>query len=239
MPLFEPLVAAKLGATIDLIGNGRFGINVVSGWNESEMRMFGKTNPPHDERYAIADEWLTLVERLWTEGEEFDFDAKYFTASKAYLAPRPVQAPRPIIVQAGSSPAGTDFAARHADFGFNAFPDLGKLTALNSGLKTKAAGYGRDIGVINLATVVCADTEAEARPGLRVLRRQAGRLRGGGEPHRGTRRRRHPLLVPGCLPRHDAWTHRGRGRLPVVGTPEQIVDSMLALPLMVEAGLQR
>ena len=58
VPIFHPMLAAKLAATIDNTSNGRFGINIVAGWNEAEFGMFGLDQLDHDARYAAANEWL-------------------------------------------------------------------------------------------------------------------------------------------------------------------------------------
>jgi alkanesulfonate monooxygenase SsuD/methylene tetrahydromethanopterin reductase-like flavin-dependent oxidoreductase (luciferase family) len=229
VPVFEPLVAAKQGATIDHIGGGRFGLNVVAGWSDSEMAMFGKKNPEHDERYAIADEWITLVKNFWTSGEEFDYDGRYYQAHNAYLAPLPLQDPRPVIVQAGSSPAGMDFAARHADFGFQVFPEIPRLTEMNADLKDRARAHGREIGVLSTAYVVCADTEKEARRIVEWYVDEHGDFDAAGNLIE--------QLIGGASQSWPEDAYRGMARgviagwsgFPLVGTPEQITDLLLQL----------
>jgi alkanesulfonate monooxygenase SsuD/methylene tetrahydromethanopterin reductase-like flavin-dependent oxidoreductase (luciferase family) len=229
VPVFEPLVAAKQGATIDHISGGRFGLNVVAGWSDPEMAMFGKHNPEHDERYAIADEWITLVEQLWTQEEEIDFQGRYYRARGAYLAPRPLQQPRPVIVQAGSSPTGMDFAARHADFGFQVYPEIPALTEMNASLRKRAAARGREIGVLSTAYVVCADTEKEARRYLNWYVEEHGDFEAAGtviEQLIGGASRSWP---------EDAYRAMARGVVagwsgfPLVGTPDQITDQLVQL----------
>src|ERR1700740_2550485 len=56
--LFNPIIAAKEFVTADHIGAGRFGLNLVVGWNEGEFEMFGATLRDHEARYAYAQEWL-------------------------------------------------------------------------------------------------------------------------------------------------------------------------------------
>src|ERR1043166_4984971 len=73
LPHVHPIVAAKQATTIDHISNGRFALNVVCGWYTPEMAMFDGTQRPHDDRYRYGAEWLTIVKRLWTEEEPFDF----------------------------------------------------------------------------------------------------------------------------------------------------------------------
>src|SRR5579863_3825101 len=76
VPTVHPVRAAKEIATIDHISGGRFALNIVAGWNEPEIRMFGVSQREHDQRYAYADEFTTLLKRLWTEND-FDFAGNF------------------------------------------------------------------------------------------------------------------------------------------------------------------
>ena len=60
-PLFNPIIAAKEFVTADHIGAGRFGLNIVVGWNEDEFDMFGVKQREHEQRYEFAQEWLDAV----------------------------------------------------------------------------------------------------------------------------------------------------------------------------------
>lgn len=163
VPTVHPVRAAKEAATIDHISGGRFGLNLVAGWNEAEIRMFGLEQRPHDERYAFSDEWATLVKRIWNE-DTFDFDGRYFKMPGVHSEPKPVQAQGPAIMSAGQSPAGSDFAAHHADVQFIFLPDLSKTADVIGSLKQNAkTRYGRDLKVMSLANIVCAATEREAQ----------------------------------------------------------------------------
>ena len=62
-PLFNPLIAAKEFVTADHIGEGRFGLNLVVGWNEDEFEMFGVKQRDHDERYDYAQEWVDVIKQ--------------------------------------------------------------------------------------------------------------------------------------------------------------------------------
>ena len=62
-PLFNPIIAAKEFVTADHIGQGRFALNIVAGWNEGEFEMFGVTQREHAARYDFAQEWLDAVKR--------------------------------------------------------------------------------------------------------------------------------------------------------------------------------
>lgn len=103
VPTVHPVRAAKEIATVDHISRGRFALNIVAGWNEPEIRMFGVSQREHDQRYAYADEFTTLLKRLWTENG-FDFSGEFFKVPGAYSEPKPVQRPWPLIMSAGNSP---------------------------------------------------------------------------------------------------------------------------------------
>lgn len=226
---FEPVVAAKQAATIDNIGGGRFGLNVVAGWNEAEMGLLGRDLLSHEARYAQADEWITLVKQLWEAEEEFDFHGEFYAARQAILAPRPVQQPRPVIVQAGSSPTGMDFAARHADFAFQIHPEIDEVAGMNKRLREIAAGHGREIGVLGTAYVVCADTEAEARRYHDHYVDDLGDFAAAGnliEQLIGGQARSWPEESFRAMARGMV---AGWGGYPLVGTPDMIVDQLLRL----------
>jgi len=85
VPTVHPVLAAKQAVTIDHISGGRFGLNVVAGWNAPEIGMFGTPQREHDERYRYSDEWLTLMKRLWTESGAFEFAGEYFQIKEVCL----------------------------------------------------------------------------------------------------------------------------------------------------------
>src|SRR5271167_4566435 len=66
VPLFHPVVTAKMGGTLDHIGNGRCGLNIVSGWSEREFGMMGVEVIPHDERYRRTEAYVEIIKGLWT-----------------------------------------------------------------------------------------------------------------------------------------------------------------------------
>src|ERR1700691_2480719 len=71
-PLIHPVIAAKQFITADHIGQGRFGLNVVCGWNEDEFEMFGVQPGDHEARYRQGQEWLDVIKMIW-ERDDFDF----------------------------------------------------------------------------------------------------------------------------------------------------------------------
>jgi dimethylsulfone monooxygenase len=163
VPTIHPIVAAKMAATIDHISNGRFGINMVCGWFTPEMEMFGVKMMEHDNRYDYASEWVDVVNKLWTE-EWFDHEGEFFTINQGFSEPKPYQSPRPVLISAGSSPKGREFAAKYCDINFSVVENIEKGTAWVDAMKKQAwEDYQREIGTFTYSYAVVRDTEAEAR----------------------------------------------------------------------------
>jgi len=180
-PLFHPLIAAKQMVTADLVGEGRFGLNIVAGWNDSEFEMFGVSQREHDERYRYAEEWLDVMMLAWTGPEQFDYDGRFLNLKEVRAKPKPFGGTRPLIMNAGASPAGRAFALRNCDAFFTSLSsarimkaeqggyaassdiDLIELTAQNvAGIKAEAQAQGREIEVYTQGQVICRRTQKEA-----------------------------------------------------------------------------
>ncbi len=158
--LIHPVFAAKQVVTADHVGHGRFGLNVVSGWNVGEFSMFGAELLEHDERYEYTEEWITIVRRIWRETDPFDFKGKYFDLQSVIGRPKPVRPSGPKIMSAGSSPAGRAFAGRHADALFMVIVDGPKLQDEIEALRSAAQ---RPVGVFASGHMMSRRTEKETR----------------------------------------------------------------------------
>jgi FMNH2-dependent dimethyl sulfone monooxygenase len=164
-PLFAPLIAAKEFVTADHIGEGRFGLNLVCGWNEGEFEMFGATLRDHEERYAYAQEWLDVVKLAWSPREDFDFDGRYFSLKGVRAKPKPYGGTRPLIMNAGASPTGQAFAIRNCDALFSTIShgiSLQETTQHVENVKAAARQYGREIDVYTVGVVTCRPSAREA-----------------------------------------------------------------------------
>ena len=94
---------------------GRFGLNIVVGWNEDEFDMFGVAQREHDDRYEYAQEWIDVIKMIWSDQEDFDFDGKYLHMKKIRGKPKPYGDTRPVIMNAGASATGQAFAIKNCD----------------------------------------------------------------------------------------------------------------------------
>jgi len=160
--LIHPVFAAKQMVTADHIGKGRFGLNIVCGWNTDEFGMFGIEIKDHDRRYELGDEWLRIVKRLWTEKEPFDFDGEFFKLENVRAEPKPYSQPWPTIMNAGQSGAGLDFAIRNADYLFRGIQTAEKTKNDIAQMRAETAKLGRNVGVFTNAYVVVRPTKKEA-----------------------------------------------------------------------------
>jgi dimethylsulfone monooxygenase len=226
VPTMHPIVAAKQGATIDHISEGRWGLNIVCGWFTPEMEMFGMQQMAHDTRYRYASEWIRVMKRLWSE-QHFDHQGEFFTIKDGYLLPKPVQQPYPVIINAGFSPAGRDFSAREADFNFISIDTLENGKAVVTDVKRLAHSYGRDIGLMSYAFVVCRETEKEAHQVHRHIIEKgdwgaARNILGLLGVESGSFTEQH-------LTQFAENFIAGWGGYPLVGTPEQVTEGLLKL----------
>ena len=228
VPTVHPVRAAKEVATIDHISGGRFGLNIVAGWNEREIAMFGKPQKPHDERYDVADDWITLCKQLWTTDGEFDYWGPHFHSPGCYSEPKPLQRPWPALMSAGNSSRGQEFAAAHADFNFVVAQDVQALRAVaDNGRRLAREQYGREMQIFGQAYIVCRETEKEAQDFLREYVYDRG-------DWEGVRNLLDVLIPNSHSALGDGWESMaanliaGYGAIPLVGTAEQIIDGMLA-----------
>ena len=162
VPLNHPIVAAKQMATVDHIGEGRFGVNVVCGWTDDEFRMFGVSRKEHEERYAQGEEWWSIVRRLWAGEPPFDFRGAHYELREVEGAPQPYGGRAPIMMNAGTSPSGRSFAIRNSDLHFDAVRMPEDDVERVAETKRLARDAGRDVQVWTPIGVVCRPSQRQA-----------------------------------------------------------------------------
>lgn len=212
----HPALFAKAAANIDHISGGRLALNVVSSWWADEARQYGLQFDEHDDRYARTEEWLTVVEGLWTE-DRFSFEGSHYRMENAICMPKPLG--RPTIYAGGESDRAKAMIARqchayvmHGDPVSTIVPKIADMRAR----RVKIGGTPMKFGMAAYAIV--RDSEAEA---LRELERitSMGSLPAGyanfDQWLSGTQLERDLKL------REYAVSNRGL-RPNLVGTPEQI-----------------
>ena len=159
--MIGPVFCAKQMVTADHIGQGRFGLNIVSGWNVDEHEMHGIGIRDHDARYEYAEEWISIVKRIWAETETFDHKGKYFNLKGVKCKPKPYRDERPLLISAGNSQVGRAFAARHCDCLFTSIRELEELAGKVSDLKKLAPDT--NAGIYASGHVITKATSKEAK----------------------------------------------------------------------------
>lgn len=165
---WHPLMLARFAATADHLTGGRFGLNIVTGYDAKEPLMFGMTRVDHDERYARADEFSAIMEDLWAGEDNLTYQGKYYALDGAYVSPNPAFG-RPLMVSASASPAGFAYAAKHSDVVFTSSPGgavfENAIAVLPDHVKAIRAAYaqtGRSGKVIIFPMVICRPTRQAA-----------------------------------------------------------------------------
>lgn len=158
----NPIFAAKQIVTADHIGKGRFGLNIVSGWNHGEFEMFGIELLPHEIRYDYTEEWVTIVKRAWSEHAPFDFKGKWFDLKGVLSKPKPWGETCPMLISAGNSVEGRGFAARHVDCLFTAIHDFDVLPQDIKNVRATAASANRGFSVYASGHMIARPTRKEA-----------------------------------------------------------------------------
>lgn len=167
IPTIHPAVVAKMAVTIDNISKGRFGINIVSGWNKLEYSQMGLL--PDEAylsyRYDYATEYVQILKMLWDKGR-VTYKGRFFELNDCLCQPKPS---REIpLVCAGQSERGIKFTAQMGNYNF-VLADIQGVGAINTRLKDKAKEYGRKVGTYALFTVVAAQTDQEAQARAQML----------------------------------------------------------------------
>jgi FMN-dependent oxidoreductase (nitrilotriacetate monooxygenase family) len=182
----EPYNLARRFASLDHLSGGRAGWNIVTTAGDAAARNFGLADQPlHRSRYERADEFLDVSTKLWDSWADdaivadkqagvhasadrvhrIDHEGTFFRVDGPLNVPRSPQA-HPLLVQAGSSEDGKEFAAKWAEAIFTAQPTLEESQAFYTDLKRRAVAAGRDpdhVVILPGIVPVIGDTEAEAR----------------------------------------------------------------------------
>jgi len=181
----EPYHLARKFASLDHLSGGRAGWNIVTSAGEDEARNFNRAGrPDHELRYERATEFVEVVKRLWDSWDDdalvidkesgifadtdliapIDHVGQHFQVRGPLNTPRPVQG-HPLLVQAGSSETGKEYAARYAEAVFTAQQTFEEGKAFYDDVKARAARYGRtpdEIKILPGISPIIGRTEAEA-----------------------------------------------------------------------------
>jgi FMN-dependent oxidoreductase (nitrilotriacetate monooxygenase family) len=189
---YEPYNLARLFASLDQISGGRAGWNIVTTFSTDAAHNFGLSDvPDNEERYARAQEFVDVVDKLWDSWEDdaviadrksgvhtiedkvhrIDHHGRFLQVRGPFSAPRSPQG-RPVHIQAGSSNHGRAFAARNAEAIFTAHQTLEDAQAFYADIKTQARGFGRnpdEVLILPGISPFIGDTDVEAEDKFRYF----------------------------------------------------------------------
>jgi alkanesulfonate monooxygenase SsuD/methylene tetrahydromethanopterin reductase-like flavin-dependent oxidoreductase (luciferase family) len=155
-----PAMLAKIAATVDVVSGGRleFGIGAGSRPGHPVARREYEAHglPFHDSAYAVGSlaEACTVIRRLWTSGEPFDFDGSFIRLTGAFCNPKPVQRPHPPITIGGRSSATLRVVAEHADVWNFPGGDIGDAVGRGALLDRFCDEIGRDPASVTRSLVL-------------------------------------------------------------------------------------
>ncbi|QYB02369.1 LLM class flavin-dependent oxidoreductase [Rhodococcus sp. USK10] len=182
----DPYTLARKFTSLDHISSGRAGWNIVTSAGADEAANFGVDGiPAHGGRYERAEEFVDVTLALWDSWEDgavvldpetgvfadpgkvhtIDHDGPRFRIKGPLNSPRSAQG-RPLLVQAGSSESGKEFAARYAEAVFTAQRTLEQGQEFYRDLKARVVKHGRNAGDLKVLPGIVpfiADTEEEAK----------------------------------------------------------------------------
>ncbi|WP_420995647.1 LLM class flavin-dependent oxidoreductase [Cupriavidus sp. 30B13] len=187
----EPFNLARTLATVDKLSRGRAAWNIVTTFADGSINFSRERHPDHDQRYEIAEEFVSVVKGLWQSWDPdpyvldkqagvyidvarmhaLNHRGRHFSVAGPLNVTNSPQG-HPVLIQAGSSGPGQALAARHAEVVFTAQQDLPAARAFAQGLKAQVAAQGRDPAhclIMPGLMPIIGRTEAEAHDKLALL----------------------------------------------------------------------
>ncbi len=232
-----PTVAARKLATLDQFSGGRLAIHTISGSDDQEQRRDGDYLD-HDARYRRTDEYLQVLREIWTAEGPLDHHGEYYSFDGAYSEVRPVTQPHIPIYFGGSSDIAIEIAAKHADIYALWGEHLADAAAHIGRVKEAAARYGRNPGISLSLRPILGATEDEAwQRAYGILATIKGKGSSSADASRkptnvGSQRlldaaHRSDVHDKRLFTALAAATGAAGNSTALVGTPEQVVDSLL------------
>jgi len=226
--LWHPVVVAKLGATADIISEGRWSINILAGWFLAEYEALGVPWLPHDERYRRAEEFSEILKGVWSQ-DHFSYAGDFFQIKDYTLKPRPAQIP--LIFQGGSSTAARQMAGRTSDWYFTNGGTLEDIKPQIDQVSALAAEHRRKVKFGINAFIIARETEAEAKAVHREIVRLADveAVEGFGQAVKGAGASTQDGVGNWAKSSFEDLVQPNDGfKTNLIGTPEQIAERIVA-----------
>ena len=239
-----PTLAARQLATLDHLTDGRAAVHIITGGNDRELQQDGDWLTK-DQRYARTDEYLDILRREWDSAAPFDYEGQFYKLRGGFSEVKPQGPERVPVFFGSSSPAGIEVAGKHADVYALWGETLEQVAQTIAAVRATAARHGRPAPRFSLSLrPILAETEDAAWARAARILEQAKAMRAGQtgpkpvEAHpqqpqnKGSRRlldaaARGPGLDKRLWTEIAALTGAAGNSTSLVGTPDQVADSML------------
>jgi alkanesulfonate monooxygenase len=237
-----PTLAARQLATLDQLSDGRLAVHIITGGSDTEQARDGDFLSK-DERYARTDEYITLLKQTWTSSQPFDHEGQHYRVRDNFAAVRCAQTPHVPVFFGGASDAAVAVAGKHADV-YALFGETleGVSETLNK-VRRAASEHSREHQIrfsLSLRPILGRTEEDAWARAQRILdeakavkeRGAASFFRRAKNESTGSERLLH-VARGGAVRDKRLWTEialltgAGGNSTSLVGTPEQVVESLL------------
>lgn len=230
-----PTLTARMAATFDQFTGGRLSLHIITGGSDADQARDGDWLD-HETRYRRTDEYLEIVRRTWTEPKPFDFEGEFYRVAKAYSDVKPLQIPYVPLYFGGASPAAHRIGARHCDVYMLWGEPLAAIKERIAEVLVHAAEAGRRPRFsVSLRPIIAPTEDAAWERARRILERVVVSQGGRAFPNPEAVGAQRLMEFARQAEVHDTrlWTPisaavGGAGNTTaLVGTPEQVVDSLM------------
>ncbi len=234
----SPTLAARQLATLDHLSDGRLAVHIITGGSDEEQQRDGDFLTK-EQRYARTDDYITVLKKAWTSEGPFDHDGSHYRVIGAPAAVKPLQQPHIPVFFGGASDEAVEIAGRQADVYALFGETLDQVREIVGRVRASAAKHGRTIQFSLSLRPILGRTEEAAWARAEHILEEAKALKAGGQgrPTRyATARGGQRLLeaaAGGAVRDKRLWTEIAAltgaqgNSTSLVGTPEQVVDSLL------------
>jgi len=235
-----PTLAARQLATLDQFSDGRLAVHIITGGSDEDQQRDGDFLAKAD-RYARSEEYISILKTTWTSAAPFDHEGAHYRLKGAFSSVKPVQRPHPPVFFGGSSDEAVAVAGRQADVYALFGEPVEQAREVIERVRASAAANGRQVEFSVSLRPILGRTEAEAWARAEHILEQAKALRAGTPSpfYSGSRseargaQRLQEAAAGGRVRDKRLWTeiaalNGGQGNsTSLVGTPDQVVDSLL------------
>ncbi|HLZ71634.1 MAG TPA: LLM class flavin-dependent oxidoreductase [Dehalococcoidia bacterium] len=235
-----PTLAARKAATLDQFSGGRIALHFITGGSDAEQRRDGDFLD-HDARYRRTDEYLSVLRQVWTSDQPFDHAGEFYRFEQAFADVKPLQQPHVPIYFGGASGAALAVGAKHADCYMFWGEPLAAIRARIAAVTTAAAQYGRRPRFSVSLRPILGATEEQAWARAYGILERIKTVRGGhgingtsARPQSVGSQRLLAAAAQGEIMDQRLWTPiaaatgAAGNTTALVGTPEQVAESLLA-----------